>query len=167
MENNHSRDYYIRLGGIYAVENEASFEKVELYVGGNGRNFYGKHFGLYKCFTVMTQHTYGTKEELLFILGVMSTHKNDMETDTHEFYKSWNDARNEAYKLAEEDTLKEMKRIGLLEGIYVQADTYRDAYDKYFNHGSKFLTGNYFYWYKIGKALFHECEIISGIRNNC
>lgn len=163
----HMRSRYIMLGGLYSVENEARFEKVYLHVSNDGRCFSGKHYGLYGCFTVMTQHTYGTKDELLFILGVMSTHKDNMETDTHEFYKSWNDVREISYMLAAEDTLDEMKRIGELEGINVEAETYREAYDKYFdnetNHTSKFLAGNYFYWYRIGKALLHECEIVSGI----
>lgn len=157
------RDKYIAIGGRYAVEHEAKFEKETLYVSEDNIHFYSKHYGLYECFTVMTQHTYGTPDELLFVLGVMSTHKDDMEHDTHEFYKSLTDTRMKAYELAEKDALNEMKRIGALEGIEVAAETYREAYDKYFDHGGKILANNYFYHYRLGKALLHECEIISGV----
>lgn len=160
------RNKYIAIGGKYAVEHEAHFSKEELYVSEDYKHFYGKHYGLYGCFTVMTQHTYGTADELLFILGVMSTHKDDMEHDTHEFYKELTKARQHAYALAEKDVLHEMKRIGAIEGLEVMADTYREAYDKYFDPGHKILDNNYFYHFKIGKALLHECEIVSGILVN-
>lgn len=157
------RNKYIAIGGKYAVEHEAHFSKEELYVSEDYKHFYGKHYGLYGCFTVMTQHTYGTADELLFILGVMSTHKYDMEHNTHEFYKTMTDARKKAYEMAEKDTLNEMKRIGALEGVEVIADTKDEAYKKYYNDGCKFMASNYFYYYRIGKALLHECEIVSGI----
>lgn len=157
------RDKYIAIGGKYAVEHEAKFEKERLYVSEDYKNYTGKHYGLYGCFTVLTQHTYGTTDELLFILGVMSTHKSYMDTGIHEFYKSLTDARQKAYALAEDDTLNEMKRIGALEGIEVLAKTHREAYDRYFSFGPKIFAGNYFYHYRIGKALLHECEIVSGI----
>lgn len=158
------REKYIKLGGIAAVEHKASFEKEELHVAykedEKGIYFHGKHYGMYGCFTVMTQWTYGTKEDLLFVLGVMSNHKDDMETDTHEFYKSMTEAREKAYAMAERDTLEEMKRIGKLEGIEVIADNQREAYDKYFNHSNKFMGDNYFYHFRLGKELFHECELM-------
>lgn len=160
------RNKYIAIGGRYAVEHEAKFKKETLYVSEDYIHFTGKHYGLYECFTVMTQHTYGTPDELFFILGVMSTHKDDMEHDTHEFYKELTKARQHAYALAEKDTLNEMKRIGAIEGVEVIADTHRESYDKYFDHVCKILANNYFYHFRIGKALLHECEIVSGILVN-
>lgn len=158
------RDKYIKLGGIAAVEHNVTFEKEELYVAERETNeeihFCGKHYGLYGCFTVMTQWTYGTKEDLFFVLGVMSAHEDEIETDTHEFYKSMIETREDAYILAERDTLEEMKRIGKIEGIEVVAETEREAYDKYFNHSDKFMDNNYFYHFRIGRVLFHECEAI-------
>lgn len=163
--NEELRQKYIKIGGIAAVKNKATFEKEELHVAYKENDkqifFKGKHYGLYGCFTVMTQWTYGTKEDLLFVLGVMSTHKDDIETDTHEFYKSMTETREKAYKLAEIDTLEEMKRIGKIGGIDVVADSESEAYDKYFNHSDKFMGDNYFYHFRIGRALFHECEEIA------
>lgn len=155
-----TREDYIKIGGTSAIENKASFEKICLYVSNDGKHYNGKHYGLYGCFTVMTQHTYGTKEELLFILGVMSTHGDKMETDTHAFYKKMTDIREKAYAMAEVDTLEEMKRIGKLEGVEVEAENQREAYDKYFSDTDKFMGDNYFYWYRMGKALYRECELI-------
>lgn len=158
------RDKYIKLGGIAAVEHGATFEKENLHVAEketkDGIYFYEKHYGLYGCFTVMTQWTYGTKEDLLFILGVMSFHNDKMETDTHEFYKSMTETKENAYKLAESDTLEEMKRIGEIEGIEVIAETEKEAYEKYFNNSNKFMGNNYFYHFRMGKILLHECEAI-------
>lgn len=147
-------------GATALIDNEASFEKVYLYTNKGNRIYKPVHYGLYGCFTVMTQHTYGTKEELLFILGVMSSHRNEMETDTHEFYKKPTHNRKSAIDMAIEDELNEMKRIGKIVGIEVVADTTNEAYKKYFDHSAQFDTGNYFYWYRIGKLLFHECELI-------
>lgn len=153
---------YIKIGGISAVENKADFEKEELHVACRETDkeifFDCKHYGLYGCFTVMTQWTYGTKEDLLFVLGVMSTHKSDMQTNTHEFYKEMTKAREDAYRLAEIDTLEEMKRIGKIEGIDVEAESENEAYEKYFNNSDKFMVDNYFYHFKIGRVLFRECE---------
>ena len=117
------REKYIALGGVAAVEHGANFKKETMYVADDGIHFGGKFYGMYGCFTVMTQHTYGTKEDLLFILGVMSSHNDKMETDTHEFYKSMTEIRKKAYLLAESDTLEEMKRIGKIEGIEVVVGT--------------------------------------------
>lgn len=152
------REKYMALGGIAAVEHCASFKEVEMYVAEDCKHYESKFYGMYECFTTMTQHTYGTKEDLLFILGVMSTHKDEMETNTHEFYKTMTDAREKAYELAEKETLEEMKRIGKLEGEEVKADTVDQAYNMYFNHGDKFIGYNYFYYFRLGKALLHECE---------
>lgn len=154
------REKYIALGGIAAVEHGAHFKKEKMYVAEDCKHYEGKFYGMYGCFTVMTQHTYGTKEDLLFILGVMSTHKDEMETDTHEFYKTMTNAREKAYELAECETLEEMKRIGKLEGLEVVASTYQQAYDMYFNHGNKFIGDNYFYYFRMGRVLLHECESI-------
>lgn len=162
MVSQKNREKYIALGGIAAVENKATFEKEELHVAEKeteeGIFFGGKHYGLYGCFTVMTQWAYGTKEDLLFILGVMSTHNDEMETNTHESYKTMTETREKAYRLAELDTLEEMKRIGKIEGIEVVAESEREAYEKYFNHSNKFMGDNYFYHFRLGKALLHECE---------
>lgn len=163
LTKNNSKDKYIVIGSKIAIESEAKFEKEKIYASDDGIHFCPKHFGLYKCFTVMTQHTYGTPEELLFILGVMSKHKDEMETNTHEFYKTLTDKREMAYAMSEEDTLKEMKRIGSIYGVEVDSETYREAYEKYFNHTKNFMGDNYFYHYRIGKALLHECEIVSGV----
>ena len=152
------REKYIALGGLAAVEHGASFEEETMYVAEDCKHYEGKFYGMYSCFTVMTQHTYGTKEDLLFILGVMSAHKEEMETDTHEFYKEDTEVRKKAYLLAEQETLEEMKRIGKLEGVEVVATTERQAYDMYFNHGCKMMGGNYFYYFRLGKVLLHECE---------
>lgn len=152
------REKYIALGGVAAVEHGANFKKETMYVADDGIHFGGKFYGMYGCFTVMTQHTYGTKEDLLFILGVMSNHKEEMETDTHEFYKAMTETRKNAYELAAEETLEEMKRIGKLEGVEVVAENHDEAYDKYFNHGGKMMAHNYFYHFRMGKALLHECE---------
>lgn len=156
---------YIKIGGIAAVENKADFEKEELHVAYRETDkeifFDRKHYGLYGCFTVMTQWTYGTKEDLLFVLGVMSTHKSDMQTNTHEFYKEITKTRENAYKLAEIDTLEEMKRIGKIEGIDVVAESENEACEKYFNNSNKFTENNYFYHFKIGRVLFRECEEIA------
>lgn len=152
------REKYIALGGLAAVERSASFKEVTMYVAEDLRHYEGKFYGMYQCFTTMTQHTYGTKEDLLFVLGVMSTHKDEMETGTHEFYKTMTETREKAYKLAEQETLEEMKRIGKLEGVEVKANTTDQAYDMYFNHGCKMMGDNYFYNFRLGKALLHECE---------
>ncbi|MEY8352526.1 hypothetical protein AALB39_04125 [Lachnospiraceae bacterium 54-53] len=151
---------YKALGAATLIDEEASFEKVYLNTSKEGVLYKPVHYGLYSCFTVMTQHTYGTRDELLFILGVMSSHRNNMETDTHEFYKEPTNNRISAIEMALIDELNEMKRIGKITGINVTADTAEEAYNKYFDHSSQFLTGNYFYWYRIGKLLFHECELV-------
>lgn len=152
---------YKIIGATALIDKEASFEKVYLYTSNGDRTYKPIHYGLYRCFTVMTQHTYGTKEELLFILGVMSSHRNEMETDTHEFYKKQTQNRKRAIDMALIDELNEMKRIGKIVGIDVVADTANEAYKKYFDHSNQFDTGNYFYWYRIGRLLFHECELIA------
>lgn len=156
------REKYIALGGLAAVEHKARFEQETMYVAEDCKHYGGKFYGMYSCFTVMTQHTYGTKEDLLFVLGVMSSHKDEMETDTHEFYKSMTETRENAYELAEQETLEEMKRIGKLEGVEVIAKNHNEAYDKYFDHGGKMMAHNYFYHFRMGKVLLHECEAVVG-----
>lgn len=155
---------YKTIGATALIDGEASFEKVYLYTSNGDRTYKPVHYGLYNCFTVMTQNTYGSKEELLFILGVMASHRNEMETGTHEFYKNLTSNRKRAITMALEDELNEMKRIGKIVGIEVVADTANEAYKKYFDHSTQFNTGNYFYWYRIGKLLFHECELIVGLK---
>lgn len=151
---------YKAIGATALIDGEASFKKVYLYTSKGDRIYRPVHYGLYECFTVMTQHTYGTKEELLFILGVVSSHRNEMETDTNEFYKKPTLNRKSAIDMALEDELNEMKRIGEIVEIEVVADTANEAYKKYFDHSTQFNAANYFYWYRIGKLLFHECELI-------
>lgn len=149
---------YKTIGVKAAIECEAKFEKEYLYTKNNFNEYEPVHYGLYICFTVMTQHTYGTPDELLFILGVMFAHNADIEPYTHEFYKEGTDNYIKAMTMAVQDELIEMKRIGEINGIIIDSENPSEAYDKYFNR-DKFIASNYFYYYRIGRYMFHECEL--------
>ena len=158
-------DKYKALGSIAAIELCAKFDKINLYVSvykNNEECYEPAHYGLYSCFTNMTQWVYGTPDELLFILGVMSTHKDIIENGIYEFYKKDADDYAKAIELAFVDVLKEMKRIGHLNYINIAAETSEEAYAKYFTRSyNKFEeAANYFYFYKAGRVTFHKCEII-------
>lgn len=144
------KEKYIKKGAYFAVKNEASFKKVYLHVNDGTGMYHPKHYGLYECFTVETQHIYGTEEELLFMLGVVSDLKEELIFDIDS-------------DLIENEVLEEMVKIAKREGIDIQEKSSDKAYDDYYNHSEKFDAGNYFYFFKMGKIYLKSCEKYIGL----
>lgn len=117
---------YIKKGSYFAVKSEAVFRKLYLSVNDGTGRYRMKHYGIYECFTEETQHIYGTEEELLFILGVVSELKEELNF-------------NISAELIEKEILNEMIKIAKQEEMEIEAENSETAYDKYFNHSEKLL----------------------------
>ena len=129
-----------------------NFEKVEV----NG----GHWFGLYRFFTVPTQHCYCTKDDMYYILGMVKYTKDHQGKSFNTFYSDDNDDAME-YALQKEYEHMEMVYKELFGKEW---DGKKDREILYREMDRKQLVGNYFYYYRMYMYHMKSYEKILGIK---
>lgn len=131
-----------KIGIEVAGERNIKFKEQDLYYAEDCKTYVPEFHGLYGMFTEETQHTYGSKDELYFILGARKILKD------HNIKISL-PAFNAQVLL--DDVKSYMKNIAESKGIKVTGDGFDDL-DTIFDKSGNFDIGNYFWYYRNGKC---------------
>jgi hypothetical protein len=154
-------DDIIKIGSKEVIRQKAKFKEVDLYCW-NGKYglttignetyktkpYEGVFFGLYQMFTEETQHTYGTEDDLLFILGAIKLVIDNKVSDH-------NLPPKEVYEQGISDTVSYMKRIANQYNVTIINDDYNKVYDE-IEKSEWFNPCNYFSWYRNGRYDYYN-----------
>lgn len=143
----YSIDDIIKIGSKEAIRKEADFEELELYCSIDGITYEPKHFGIYQMFTEESQHTYGTEDELLFMLGALKILKK------HNIKEQLSNEK--VYEIGMTDTINNMKDIANQYGINLESNNFDMIYDE-LEQSKKFSVDNYYSDYRNGKYDYYN-----------
>lgn len=145
----------INIGARESIKQEADFNEVGIYYSNDGRLYKPEFIDLYEMFTIETQHTYGSEDDLLFILGAVKILKDNHIKPSF--------PTDEVYSEGLKDTITYMKKIGKLKDIEVNSNDFNDLY-KELEVSGKFNIGNYFSWYRNGR--YDYLNMLRILKNN-
>ena len=148
-----SRSDFEELGREAQFEYEmTSFQKVRI----NNTHW----FGLYKFFTIPTQHCYCTKEDMYYILGMVKYTKDNQEKSFNTFYS---DTDKYAIEYAMRMEYEHMELV-YKELFGIEWNGERDRNILYREIDKKFFVGNYFYYYRMYIYHMTSYEMILGLK---